>query len=92
MTNRDPNDPVYRDPAGPLPWQAPGTNPPRYPVRREAWGAGSILGIIVVLVLIVGAIAYTMNRGSTTTASGPSTTQSAPTTGQGGPAAPGAGR
>jgi len=93
MTYRDPNDPTYRDPADPLPRQAPGTNPPRYPIRQDAWGAGSILGIIVVLVLVVGAIAYAMNRGSDTAAvsSGPSATQSAPTTGQGGPT-PGAGR
>jgi hypothetical protein len=91
MTYRDPNDAPYRDP-DPLPRQAPGTNPPRYPADRDRWGAGSILGIIVVLVLIVGAIAYAMNRGSPTTASGPSATQSTPTTGQGGSAAPGAGR
>jgi hypothetical protein len=87
MTYRDPAEPTYRDPADPLPKPAPGTNPPRYtePARRDAWGAGSILGIIVVLVLVVGAIAYAMNRGSDTTAvrTGPSATQSAPTTGQG---------
>jgi hypothetical protein len=45
-------------------------------------GAGSILGILVMLVLVIGAITYAMNSGSMTTASGPSATQSTQTTGQ----------
>jgi hypothetical protein len=86
MTYRDPNDPPYRDP-NPLPRQAPGTNPPRYtePAARR-WNAGSVIGALIVLALMVAAVAYATSRSDTTTAtSGPSATQSAPsTTGQGG--------
>jgi hypothetical protein len=86
MTYQDPNDPSYRDP-NPLPRPAPGTNPPRHTnPRRDGWNAGSIIGALIVLALMVAAVAYATNRSDTTTAtSGPSATQSAPsTTGQGG--------
>ena len=61
------------------------TDPPRTstdPARRGLWGIGSL----VVIVLIVAAVVYAMNRSPTSsTATGPSTTQSAPSsTGQGG--------
>jgi hypothetical protein len=69
------------------------TDPPRTstdPARRAGWG----IGALVVVVLIVAAIAYAMNRSpSSSTASGPSATQSAPSsTGQGGAANTGAAR
>jgi hypothetical protein len=85
MTYRDPNDPTYRNPNDPSYRDSDDPLRRSDPACRDAWGAGSILGLIVVLVLVVGAIAYAMNRGSTTTASGPSATQST-TTGQGTPA------
>jgi len=80
---------TYRDPNDPLPRQAPGTNPPRYihTARRDIWTPGNIVGVLVLLAIVIGAIAYGMSRGgSNTTAAttGPSATQSAPTTaGQG---------
>jgi hypothetical protein len=72
--------------------QDPG-DPPRTstdPSRRAGWG----IGALVVVVLILAAVAYAMNRSPTSsTATGPSTTQSAPgTTGQGGAANTGAAR
>jgi hypothetical protein len=69
------------------------TDPPRTstdPARRAGWG----IGALVVVVLIVAAIAYAMNRSPpSSTASGPSPTQSAPSsTGQGGAANTGVAR
>jgi hypothetical protein len=61
------------------------SDPPRTstdPARRGLWGIGSL----VVIVLIMAAVVYAMNRSPpSSTATGPSTTQSAPSsTGQGG--------
>jgi len=87
MTYRDPDDPRLRTSADPaMSYRDP--NEPTYVARARGagWSAGSVVGAIVVLLLIVGAIGYATNRNSMTSASGPSTTQSAPasTTGQGG--------
>jgi hypothetical protein len=101
MTYQDPNDRTrrtYTDPARPVTNQD--LNDPmgrNYtdPAQRGRWGnPGSLIGALVVVVLIVAAIAYAMNRNpSPSTASGPSATQSAPnTTGQGFPANTGTAR
>ena len=87
MTSQDPTDPArrtYTDPARPVTIEDErGTDPLRPSnSRRGLWG----IGALVVIVLIMAAVVYAMNRSPpSSTATGPSTTQSAPsTTGQGG--------
>jgi len=76
---------TYGDP-DPLPRQAPGTDPPRYPARANGWGGAVIALVIIVAVIIAGAVVKVI-RGMS--ASAPHATQSAPSsTGQGGGAAP----
>jgi len=87
MTFQDPDDPKLRESTDPamsyrdpyeLTWRAASA-------QRAGWSAGSIVGAIVVLAIIVAAVAYA-NRG-TQTAGAPNMSQSAPsTTGQGGSA------
>jgi hypothetical protein len=90
MTYRDPDDPrlrgstdpamSYRDPNEPT-WRTIRAQ------RAAEWSAESIAGAILVLVIVLAAIGYAANRGSTLTASAPNISVSAPTTtGQGGPA------
>jgi hypothetical protein len=91
MTYQAPDDPrlrgstdpgmSYRDPNEPT-WRAIRAQ------RAAEWSAESIAGAILVLVIVLAAIGYAANRGSTQTAGAPNISQSAPsTTDQGGPPA-----
>src|SRR5262249_491812 len=90
MTYEDPDKPRPREPTGPAMSYCDPNEPTWRAIRAQRaaeWSAESIAGAILVLVIVLAAIGYAANRGSTLTAGAPNISQSAPsTTGQGGPA------